>query len=167
MAFTPSIAQRLYLQALGAARQAGVRYDPVAFAQSLYARRGNLTNSFLDFLNTARSAGRAQQAGFNMRGLGTQALRTRQHPIDPTIPAGGDRFRYRVVIFDQQGVGQSAFSTVINVDSRTPMSEDDIINLAIQTAQVQHGTLNESPRARQTQAPQVWAAAIIAAGRAY
>lgn len=165
MAFTPGIGQTLYTRVLGMVRQAGNLFDPIATAQALYAQRGPLTNNFLDFLNMTRSAQRAWQAGVRLRGLAGQRLRTREHPIDPTLAGSADRFRYRVVVHDGQAQGSSSYETVVLVDSPTPLSADDVIAQAIARAQARRGTQDETPRARTLHDPSQWVGTIVSAGR--
>lgn len=167
MAFSAAIGKRLYATVLGAVREAGFGFDAIAAAQKLYGARGPAINSFLDYLNLTRSAERAWQAGMSLRGLGASNLRTRQHPIDPTLQGSSNRFRYRVVVYDMTGSGAAPYETLIMVDSPTPMSANDVIQQAIATAQAEHAAGTDSPRAKTKDQPTSWSAAIVSAGRQY
>lgn len=167
MAFAPGVARVLYTSALGMARQAGAAgFDAAEAARVLRARNPLIKNGYIDFYNLTRSVGLAYNRGVGLRGPGAPPLRTRQHPIDPTLAGATDRFRYRVVVHETRG-GRSSYETVVIVDSPTPLDGDSIRADAISTATLMRGTSQESPRARSQALPSSWEATIISAGRQY
>lgn len=131
MALPAIIRSQAWLSALGM-----LRADPDGADLGTITREirnkydGDRVYTTIDFLNVARSAQRAAQAGDELTDARTVATPGASLPAVPSTALNPDRFEYRVVVVIEPADGGDEVRTAITVTSSRSLSHADVVSQA-------------------------------------
>lgn len=135
MALPRAEAELLFLRTLGLLRNPNSQHDPRAIALDYYRdqlRQGPSYN-FSEYLSVALSAKRSYDAAGQLRADPATPVVPPRGATDPTAFPGTVGYQYRVVVEVYQD-GEYVGSTAVNVTSGTPLSAEDVGELAVEVA---------------------------------
>lgn len=161
----PAIFALLYQSALGSIRRDGNSADWNEIANRLKSMVPGLQNvNPATWYNIVRSAFNANAQANALSDASTTNLPVSSYPIDRTIPAGADRFAYRVDVSWVDGQGRRD-STQVIVRSPVQLPAEDVWAQAISDVMNHVQETGTNPKDGRGQSG--YRAEIVSAGRSY